>query len=251
MRFPRFRHGILLLAGGAIWAQGVQGQLGTTMGGGPGSIQGKIKDESGAVKPGASVELTDKAGNKHVENADQKGVFTFKDLKPDQYVVETQSGTKPEIDPSTTNFRYTAPVDRYVFFDGGGGIVPVAGERGGQPPRSDPGRGSPSTTRQTDSASDDTLTASTESDVRKWLDSKASNHLAATAVVGTSDGKSVVHFTRTDANTIPTYVVILFTTATLSEGMQKVTDISGSARFLGIHRIDEGHWLLIFKHERQ
>ncbi len=137
------------------------------IGGGPGSIHGKVKDETGAVKPGASVELTDKAGNKQLENADKKGVFFFKDLKPDQYVIETQSGTKPEIDPSTTTFRYTAPVDRYVFLDGGGGIVPVV---------AGPGRGSPPGTRrygavvqelEPDIASDDTLTASTESDVRK------------------------------------------------------------------------------------
>jgi hypothetical protein len=68
--------------------------------------------------------------------------------------------------------------------------------------------------------------------------------------VGTSDGKSVVHFTKADANTIPTYVVVLIAANTLSDSMQKVIDISGNALFLGIHRIDEGHWLLIFRHER-
>jgi uncharacterized surface anchored protein len=91
------------------------------MGGGAGSIQGTVKDESGAVKPGASVELTDKAGNKQFEKADREGIFTFKDLKPDQYVVETPPGTKPEIDPSTTKFRIR---QKNLWVSSGSGNLP-------------------------------------------------------------------------------------------------------------------------------
>jgi hypothetical protein len=33
--------------------------------------------------------------------------------------------------------------------------------------------------------------------------------------------------------------------------MQKVIDISGGAFFVGIHRISQDQWLLIFRHDRE
>ena len=260
------RYAFLLVSSGTLCAQvggsgrgPVAGLPGATAGGELRSIQGTVRDESGAVKPGVSVTLTDKTGKKEVRRTDENGGFAFKDLLPSQYVVETQPGTKPEIDRST-RFFYTAPVDRYVFFDGG--IVPVTGGRSplatpsspgrgsSSTPPSGPGKGSPSTTAQADNPPDDTLAALSESEAKAWLDAKASSHLAAIKIVATSEGKSVVHF-KMDTKTIPTYVVVLIAQATLSEAMETAINNSGGALFVGIHRIDSARWLMIFRHGQQ
>src|SRR5262245_8551514 len=85
-----------LLFGLAVFLAGVADGLAQTA---TGTIQGTVKDETGAVVVGAKVRVTDQATNQSREQtSNQEGVFEFRALPHGDYTLEAEhAGFKKQV----------------------------------------------------------------------------------------------------------------------------------------------------------